>query len=347
MSCWSGDTGCSDLNNASKHDSINSMRLQLLNTTLCLLAAGLTANGAPLQRADLPADPAWVVHVDVDGLRPTSLGQFLQAEMDKPEAQAKLAAVQTIFSFDPRTQLHGLTLYCAGATAQEGVLLVYADFDAARLLTLAKAAKEYEATPYKQHTIHSWLDEKKKAKDGHHPRVYAAIQGKRVIFGQQAANIGRALDVLDGAVPTLAASKAFAALGAAGDKSFLEAAARKLDLPTGDPSAALFRLSKAGRLQVNEAGGQVHATLTLEATSEDIAVQMSSIGQGLVGLLKLQQGKPEALTLANGLVIKQEGPQVVATLSLPSGDLVNMVKADAARKAAKKAQEKHAEEESK
>ena len=101
----------------------------------------------------------WVLHVDCDGMRPTAIGQFLLAEMDKPEAQAKFAAFQTIFNFDPRKQLHGLTLYSTGKAPEDGVLLVYADFDPERLVTMAKAAKDYQSTTYKQHVIHNWIDD--------------------------------------------------------------------------------------------------------------------------------------------------------------------------------------------
>src|ERR1039458_5780763 len=125
-----------------------------------------------LQRADVAGEPAWVLHLDCDSLRPTALGQYLLAEMEKPEAQAKFDAFQTIFNFDLRKQLHGLTLYSTGKVPEDGVLLVYADFDPSRLVTMAKAAQGYQSTTFKQHVIHNWVDEKKKAKLGVKPRVY-------------------------------------------------------------------------------------------------------------------------------------------------------------------------------
>jgi hypothetical protein len=320
------------------------MKLNLMETTLSvgLLAAGLTAGAAPLQRADLPAEPVWVAHFDVDALRPTTIGQYLQAEMDKPEAQAKLAAFQSIFSVDLRTQLHGVTLYSTGTASTDGILLVYADFDPDKLITLAKAANGYQSTTYKTHTIHNWIDEKKKPRNGVQPRVYAAIQGARVIFGQREQPVAQALDVLDGAASRLSASTAFPEMGAAGDTSFIEAAARKLDLPGSDPNAAIFRLSKLARFQISEAQGQVNAALTLEANDEETAGQMLSIAQGLVGLMKLQKEKPEAVKFADALIVKQDGARVVATLAMPATDFVEIMKADAARRAAKKAQREQA-----
>ena len=235
---------------SNKRTATMNMNTNLLKTALCacgLVAAAATALSAPLQRADVPAEPAWVLHLDCDGLRPTAIGRFLLAEMEKPEAQAKLAAFQTIFNFDLRKQLHGLTLYSTGKAPEDGVLLVYADFEPERLVTLAKAAKDYQSTTYKQHTIHNWIDDKKKAKDGVKPRVYAAIQGGRiVVFAQQQARVAQALDVLDQAAPNLAGNTVFAQLGAGGSTGFIQAAARKLDLPDSTPNAAHVPAGEGG-----------------------------------------------------------------------------------------------------
>jgi hypothetical protein len=303
-----------------------------------LIAATITARSAPLQRSDVAAEPAWVLHVDCDALRPTAIGQFLLTEMEKPDAQAKFAAFQSILGFDPRTQLHGLTLYTTGKAPEDGVLLVYGDFDPERLLTLAKAASDYHSTTYKQQTIHNWIDEKKKDKEGVKPRVYAALQGKHIaVFAQQETRVGQALDVLNRATPNLAGSGVFPQLGASGSTSILQAAARKLDIPDSTPNAALLRLAKAARLDISEAQGQLRGTLRLEAGSEEVATQMALVGQGLVALLKLQNEASGPVKLAEGLSLKQDGAAVVASLTFPTSGALELMKADAAKKAEKKA----------
>ena len=50
-----------------------------------------------------------------------------------------------------RKQLHGLTLYAPSDASEDGVLLVYADFDAERLVTLAKGANDYQSATHKTH----------------------------------------------------------------------------------------------------------------------------------------------------------------------------------------------------
>ena len=195
------------------------MKRNLLKSALAgglALAATFTAVAGPLQPTDVVNDPVWVLHVDCDALKQTVVGKYVLGEMEKPEAQKKFAAFQAIFNFDPRKELHGLTLYGTSSEPEDGVLLVYADFDPARLTTLAEGAKEHAATTRGNHTIHSWLDEKKPAKDGVKPRTYAAIHNGRVIFAQKESRVVDALDVLDRIRANLSADTAYSGLGANG-----------------------------------------------------------------------------------------------------------------------------------
>jgi hypothetical protein len=274
--------------------------------------------------------------VDCDRLRPTTVGKWILSEIEKPGVQEKLAGFQAMLNFDPRRQLHAVTLYSASSSPQDGVLLAYADFEAERLTTMAKAAREHESATHGRYVIHSWIDEKKKPKDGVQPRTYAAISDKRVIFGQRHTTVAAALDVVDGATATLARTSSLPQLGANSGTSFLQAAARKLDVSPSDPNAAVFRLSKLLRLDIGEAQEKVNATLTLEANSNEVANQISSVLQGVVALLKLQTDKPENARIAEAISLKQEAQNVVASLRMPAADVIGIVKAGIAKKAQKK-----------
>jgi hypothetical protein len=250
-------------------------------------------------------------------------------ELQKPEPQAKFAALQMMVNFDPRTQLHGVTLYTTGSDAKDGVLIVYADFEPERLVTLARAAKDYQSASHGNHVIHSWLDEKKPDKS----RVYSCIHGNRVIFGQRQSALASALDVLDGAA-NLQSSGLFPQLGAG--QAFIQAASRKVDVADNDPSAAILRQSKAIRLEIGEAAQKAFGTLTLETGNEEIAGHINSIANGLLALMKLQTNNPAASKLAANAALSLSGANVVCSWGFPADEVVAFLKAEAARKAAAK-----------
>jgi hypothetical protein len=262
------------------------------------------------------------------------VGQFILSEMEKPEAQKKFEAFQAIFSFDPRRELHGATLYGASKAEEDGVLLIYADFDAARLTTLAEGAKDHKSSMHGSHTIHHWIDEKKKAKDGVQPRTYAAIHGKVVIFAQKERRVIEALEVMDRARPNLGANAEFAGLDSG--SAFLRGAARKMSMPEGDPNAAVFKQAKMITLTVGEANRKLEAALALQTDSEEVARSIEAVGRGLIGLMSLQKDKPESQKFAQGLAVEQTGTAVTVKLSLPADDAIGMLKAAEAKKQAAK-----------
>jgi hypothetical protein len=312
-------------------------------TTLSLAAAAAFFAGAPVVLAapftpkDVAADPALLFHVDCDAIRASSVGQWI---LSQQEVQDKLAGVGALFDFDIRTQLHGLTVYTTAAHPKDGALIVYADFDPNRLITLAKAAEGFHGVTNGSHVIYSWLDEKKKAKDGERPRVFGAIAGHRVVFGQDESHLAEALDVIDGAAPALSGEKALPA-AAAGELIFLQGVVLKFDFDSADPNAAIFKMSKSVRLKLSEAASAMSATVRLETADTNTSTQVASIAQGLVALLKLQTGDPNATKLANAIAIKQDGSTVGLSLSVPSSDLISMIK-EGQEKAEQKKAERHA-----
>jgi hypothetical protein len=311
------------------------MKLNLWKSAVVggVLLGGLAATTAgTLQTRDVAGNSAWLIHLDCDALKKTEFGKFILDEIAKPETKQRFDKIQADFGVDLRKQLHGLTAYSSSKSKEDGVLLIYADFDPNTLINVVEKTKEHESTSRGKNTIHSWLDEKKAAKEGGNPRTYAAIHdGKLLIISGKEGPVAGALDVLDGAKPNLAQSKSVSRLGSA-NSSFLVGVAWKLDLPNFDPAAAVFKESKVFWLSAGEANGKVDITLSLETADEETARQIESVGKGLVGLLGLQKDKTNSVKLSQGLSVEQSKSDVIAKLSLPSADIMGMIKASPKKK---------------
>ena len=313
-------------------------------TTLMLSTAAALLAGAPVGFAvafnpkDVASTPALLLHVDCDALRASSIGQSILSQSD---VQDKLAAVGAIFDFDITKQLHGLTIYTTEAHPKDGVLIVYADFDPNRLITLAKAADGFESKTNGAHVIYSWLDDKKKGKDGERPRLCGAIVGHRVIFGQNDAHLAEALEVIEGNAPALAGTKGMSGPDA-GELILAQGEVLKFDFDGDDEKAAIFKMSKSVHLKLSEVSNKMTATVRLEAPDAETAAKIGNIAQGLQALLQLQKGDANAMKLANAIVIKQDGSSVGLTVSEPSSELIEMIK-EGQKKAGHKGQDEKQE----
>lgn len=282
---------------------------------------------APLDRKDVAADPALLVHVDCDALSACAVGQAI---LNEPATQDKLAALGALIDFDLRKQLHGLTVYTTMAHPKDGALIVYADFDPDRLITLAKGTDNFQSVTNGPHVIYSWLDDKKKDTGGSPSRVYGAILGRRVVFGQNEAHLAEALDVIEGKASHFGGNRALPT-PAAGETTLVQGVMLKFDFDSPDPNAAIFKMSKSVRLQLSETGSNLTAAVHFEAADADTATQIAAIAQGLLAILKLQKADANAIQLANAIVIKQDGPTVGLTISQPSSVVIDMIKEDQAK----------------
>jgi len=299
---------------------------------------GQAVSAGPLQRSQVIAEPTWILHLDFDQLKQTQLGQYLTGEMAKPEAQDKFAAFQAVFNFDPRKDLKGLTMYGAGTAPEDGVLLVLGEFDPVRLTTLAKGAQDYESTPFKQYTINSWTDNKKRrhaaAEGGNKPRVYSAIHPSGVVvFGQKADRIRDALEVLDKAQPNLETNPQFSEAIAAASHPSLWAATKRVGLPSNDLNAAVFKQARMITLTMGEKEQNVTAELSLEANNEEVAQNIQSICQGLLALLALKNDNPDLVKLARSLSVSRTNARVEVALRIPSADVLKGLQDATAKKA--------------
>jgi len=293
----------------------------LMKRFFVMLAFAPALVAAPFDPKDVAAKPAVLAHVDFDALIGSSIGKSI---LNDPDAQSKLATVAALFDFDLRKQLHGATVYTTEDHPKDGVLIVYADFDADRLIALAKAAKGSECLTNGSHVIYSWLDDKKKHEDDP-KRVYGAISGHRVIFGQDESTLADALDVMEGKGDSFSAKDAFPPADE-GESTIAEAAVLKFPFDVTDQNAAIFKMSKSVRLKVGEVPGSFHARVQFEAADSDTATQIAAIAQGLDAILKLQKSDTNLLELANSVAIKQNGSTVAVSVSLPTSDVLNAVK---------------------
>jgi hypothetical protein len=315
----------------------NHCKLRILSG--CLIASVVAVTAEPVERKAIMESPAWVFHVDLDGLRQSQIGQHILSEMQKPKAEEKFAGAKEFLGFDPRTALHGLTVYGTSPSPENGVALVYADFDSARLVALAEKAEDHRVTAHGDHKIHSWIDEKKQKKEGGNPRTYASIYKDRlVIFAQKQARLADALDVLEGNKPSLAGSDEFKRIGAGADGTIVQAVAWNVEVPDSNPSAAVFKQSKRIVLKVEETEDRLLGTLTLEADNEDSARRVADIARGLIALVGLQQDNHAVAKLARGLSVDRQGTDTMVELKLPVGEVIQFLKTRAAEKAAAKAE---------
>ena len=127
---------------------------------LLLLTAPLASlQAAKINPAHIPAKAKWLLHMDIDAFKETTLGKHVMAEANEKGLQ-KMKALQDMFGIDLENDIHGATAFGNGKK-DNGVLIIHAKANQKKLMNFVVLNDTYEKTSHGKHDIHSLEDEKR------------------------------------------------------------------------------------------------------------------------------------------------------------------------------------------
>ncbi|HOC00495.1 MAG TPA: hypothetical protein PKM43_17320 [Verrucomicrobiota bacterium] len=312
-------------------------KLHVLGLLLGVASLPWLAQAGPFQRGQVSAEAIWCVHMDMQQMKQTQVGQYVMELLSTPEAQDRFTAFQAVFNFDPRLSLHGCTLYSRGLAPSDAVLLVQGDFDADRLVTLARAREGYQSSFHRTYILHSSVDRSRHGRAEATHRSYGAIHPHgMLVLGRSESRVAEALDVLDRLQPSLEQAPEFAQWTTSSTTACVVAAARRTEAMDFEPRAAFLRHCTLYSLVGGETAGELHLDTVLTASDEETARNILAIHQGFKGLLALGADRPAMARLAEATTLAQEGNQVQISIRMAASDVVRALHDAVARKAARR-----------
>jgi hypothetical protein len=292
-----------------------------------ILALAATAMAGPLQREQVAADAKWLLHLDVDKLRSTTVGDsFVKEVNDKVLAEQK-AKLNRDADFDlDLSKLKSVTAY-GDYGGSNNVILLKGDFDVGKLLETALGQVA------KQKGLPSWPFEKS-VRDGivtytfpDHVSIWIRPD-KTTIFSKSSEATEKANAVLSGKTASLASSGAFADFPKVQKTFFFFGAAegfnssRELNAEAGgknNPKAKILNLTDSGRIVIGQDADQIFLNVSLKAKTADVVTQMQQVVQGMIALASLTQSENEDFQqLANSAKVSAAGNIVSLSLNYPA-----------------------------
>jgi hypothetical protein len=289
--------------------------------------AGL-AQAGPVDLKQVAADAKWAAHLDVNALMASKSLEKVRAEVFKqhPNAEAGLAALRTLWRFDPRTDLHGITIYGTQLKKDTGVAIIRAKVDQKFILEIVKAAPAYATTKYGKYDLHSWM------KDGVKQENATFFQPDVIVFGNSLDELKAALDVLDGTKPNFA-SQGHVSADAVPPGTILVAGIRDLgnaQLPLKSP---VVKEAESLLVIIGEKDGQLFVRKSLEMKQADIAKQIKTVVDGALAFASLARiDDPEALKLIAAVKVNLADKTVSIEAQAPVDDIWNQIQKEHAKK---------------
>lgn len=325
---------------------------KLICTASAVLVSCAAAVAGPLNPAQVSKDAQWLVHVNLELLTGSPIGQMLLAD-GGPLEMSELRMVKEEFGMDPLTDVKSITIYGASlddakpaarvdvetdnvnvgvnASLEENAVIILETLDTIDG-ALAKAIEEgpgYKAIDGPYRTIHSWADGDE--------QFFASIfpadgDGRRTVaFATSEQTLNTALSVIQGKSQSLAQADKSDLAAAPRDGSFVYVEILDIDaLDEFKARSAMMGGNLDGvALDLGIADQALFASLSLGIENAEKAQQMVAMAQGLIAAAQLANGANEELSsllsLAQQLDIQTSDHQLEATLKLSMEELVNLM----------------------
>jgi len=288
-----------------------------------VLAVAATASAGPLVPQRVAADAKWVVHVDFDALRSAPIVEKLsQPWLNRDSTKRQLEKVREILGTDPLTALHGVTFYGTSLAGSGYVVVLDAKVDPQRLLAFVRRMPDYRTETYGDRELHAWTHTGgRRGKQS----VTACFAGDNLtVVAGDAADVKRALDVLDGKSPALPTDSPLAAEVPSGT-AFRGAALGLAEarLPFRSP---LVRQSERIAVAAGEHEGEAFAEGTIVARSPEVAQQLRAIIEGFRATAALQFGNDARAAAAfQRLKVTVQENEVHVQWRVPNEDLLGLI----------------------
>jgi hypothetical protein len=294
------------------------MRIWTIGAILLGFCGTLQAN--PLDVRQVSGDAKWLVHLDVDAMRDSTLvvKAYLADTQPWKQLQSWLDTACQEIGVDVKTDLHGITVFGKNLGKLQGVAIINAEMQPDVILARAKTEPGYKSTKYGDGQIYSWTD-------GRETIVGTFYEPTVLVIARTQKEVQHAIDVLSGKEAGLAEEQC-PVVGTVPAGTMLVAWAKGLaDLPLPFQSAAVLK-SQAIGLLVSEKQGEVSATLRLVIPTADTAGKVLAVLEGLRSAAELQyEGNAGMTSILSRLKLSAAGLTVNAELRAPADDLWNQV----------------------
>lgn len=281
---------------------------------------------------DSGAEPSFVVNIDLDAFRKSSLGGQIIGEARKA-AMAELTPlgdyeeVKKALGLDPFEDIHGLTVIGSSFEQPEKDLRLILSLgdSTGNLEGLLVAVPGYAFSDHRNYRVYSASPERDVTAYG---AIHSDASGrKKIVAATDRVQVTALLDALDGKGKGITTTVEAAKME---DGFYLKVQVLKLpaiDMPD-EFHANIFKLFRSVSVSIGEKGDRVAVELRLTAADEKSSQQLQQLWQGLAAVFPLAtMGEPnddmkQFVKVFQSAKVDRDGNEVRVAVEVPSSDVV-------------------------
>ncbi|MCZ6597020.1 MAG: hypothetical protein O7B99_05225 [Planctomycetota bacterium] len=300
-------------------------KLSVLAAAVCL---ALPASADTLDQKLVSADARLLVHVDVEAIVKSTVFQMAR-DASEGEMDARIEKVRAEIGMDLLKDVKSVTIYSADPESEEFVVVARVTANIQGAIDHLSMQFPYQAIEEEGFLVHAWGEGDDRFYGWVQPppepgsdQVVVMSDNLRLLLHASWVVQGRLTSLAEAGPGKLQAKPAFG--------SFLHVSADSFSHLAGDePASAIARLARSATLDVGEYRGALFATLNIETASDEDAINVSDVIQGVTALASLalmnQTADSPLRSLVDALDVQTRGNVVSIDFRYDVNELVRMI----------------------
>jgi hypothetical protein len=273
----------------------------------------------PLNLDQVADNANWLMHVDFDSARASSIGSFIMDEIEsKSEAVERMAEVRASYGVDPKG-FSGLTMFGNGEH-KKGIAIMSGGLDPEKMIAFARKNETFETIRVGKNEIHSLNQDKR------HPMAFATLKNNVIVGGPDADYVRQGIKLAKGKG---ASRGPIALLGDLrqiidnpGFIAYVDVAKASAHHDLDRRGMGMAKKIKSMGIVVGEADGLVKMVAVVVVEDEETAAQMEGMANGMMAMAAL--GKDSKHRLAD-LMKSQSVTRTGNTVTLQVGLAIDVI----------------------
>jgi hypothetical protein len=273
----------------------------------------------PLNLDQVADDANWLMHVDFDSARASSIGSFIMDEIEsKSEAVERMAEVRASYGVDPKG-FSGLTMFGNGEH-KKGIAIMSGGLDPEKMTAFARKNDTFETIRSGKDEIHSLNQDKR------HPMAFATLKNDVIVGGPDADYVRQGIKLAKGKGasrgPIALLGDLRQIIGNPGFIAYVDVAKASAHHDLDRHGMGMAKKMKSMGVVVGEADGLLKMVAVVVAEDEETAAQMEGMANGMMAMAAL--GKDSKHRLAN-LLKSQSVTRTGNTVTLQVGLAIDVI----------------------
>ena len=273
----------------------------------------------PLNLDQVADDANWLMHVDFDSARASSIGSFIMDEIEsKSEAVERMAEVRASYGVDPKG-FSGLTMFGNGEH-KKGIAIMSGGLDPEKMTAFARKNDTFETIRSGKDEIHSLNQDKI------HPMAFATLKNDVIVGGPDADYVRQGIKLAKGKGasrgPIALLGDLRQIIGNPGFIAYVDVAKASAHHDLDRHGMGMAKKMKSMGVVVGEADGLLKMVAVVVAEDEETAAQMEGMANGMMAMAAL--GKDSKHRLAN-LLKSQSVTRTGNTVTLQVGLAIDVI----------------------